>query len=80
MEENMITGLFITLGVIVAILIGIFVIDNVGYETGFIEGYCSDREGIQDIRHLNLSFWEEDTINCTLCKKGCVTIAVSMVS
>ena len=76
-KEYIIIGLCLIIGVGLGIGIGIMVIANVNYETGFIEGYCADREGIQNIKHLNLSFWEEDIINCTHCKRGCVTQAVS---
>ena len=76
-KENIIVGASIGLGIGLIILVGIIVLDNVGYEVGFVEGYCVDREGMQDIKHLNLSFWEEDIINCTHCKKGCITSAVA---
>lgn len=79
MNKQDIIMLVITIIILFGILfIGFKVMKNVGNEIKYLLDYCKDKEGDIDISNLNLSFYEEDVMNCTKCNQGqCFTEAIA---
>jgi len=62
-------------------VVGIYVVNKVGYQIGFLNGYCFDKEGMVDVSNLPLPMLENKLINCSLCNEGkCFDTAISKVT
>jgi len=63
------------------VVVGIFVVNKVGYQIGFLNGYCFDKEGMVDVSKLPLNIFESKFINCSLCNEGrCFDVSISKVT
>ena len=65
LKEYIIPAIVGGAGIAFIILIGIYVIRDVSYERGFFDGFCIDKNESYDKTELNITFYDNDIINCS---------------
>lgn len=65
-KDHIMSGFIAGMTLALIVIVGIIVLDEVGYEVGFLDGYCQDKEGIYNISHLNMSSDFDDLVNCSI--------------
>ena len=65
LKEYIIPAIFCGVGIGIVILIGIYVIQDVSYESGFFDGFCVDKNESYNKTELNITFYDNDIINCS---------------
>ena len=76
-----IQALSLLIVLVLIFVVGIYVVNKVGYQTGFLNGYCFDKEGMVDVSSLPLNMLEDKFINCSLCNEGkCFSTSISKIT